>query len=106
MSPWTQAVQVLKAAFTGPIATGLALVAIVVGDLMFAFTDVTANPLDLGPHLMVPSLECLPIDLQKKFHLQGAHPGAKFRVVAVSAIRQDRCRRNAIAPRWAPKEVK
>ncbi len=38
-SPWTQAVQVLQAAFTGPIATGLALVAIVVGGLMFAFGE-------------------------------------------------------------------
>jgi type IV secretion system protein TrbC len=38
-SPWTQAVQVLQAAFTGPIATGLALVAIVVGGLMFSFGE-------------------------------------------------------------------
>src|SRR6266849_3172212 len=38
-SPWTQAVQALQAAFTGPIATGLALVAIVVGGLMFAFGE-------------------------------------------------------------------
>lgn len=37
--PWTQAVQVLQTAFTGPIATGLALVAIVVGGLMFAFGE-------------------------------------------------------------------
>jgi type IV secretory pathway VirB2 component (pilin) len=38
-SPWTQAVQTLQTAFTGPIATGLALVAIVVGGLMFAFGE-------------------------------------------------------------------
>ena len=38
-SPWTQAVQALQTAFTGPIATGLALVAIVVGGLMFAFGE-------------------------------------------------------------------
>ena len=37
--PWTQAVQALQTAFTGPIATGLALVAIVVGGLMFAFGE-------------------------------------------------------------------
>ncbi len=37
--PWDQAVQVLQTAFTGPIATGLALVAIVVGRLMFAFGE-------------------------------------------------------------------
>ena len=37
--PWTQAVQVLQTAFTGPIATGLALVSIVVGGLMFAFGE-------------------------------------------------------------------
>src|SRR5260370_5267620 len=36
-SPWTQAVQALQTAFTGPIATGFALVSIVVGGLMFAF---------------------------------------------------------------------
>jgi type IV secretory pathway VirB2 component (pilin) len=38
-SPWTQAVQVLQTAFTGPIATGLALVAIVIGGLIFAFGE-------------------------------------------------------------------
>jgi len=38
-SPWESAVQVLQTAFTGPIATGLALVAIVVGGLMFAFGE-------------------------------------------------------------------
>ena len=41
--PWTQAVQALQAAFTGPIATGLALVAIVVGGLMFAFGEGAAK---------------------------------------------------------------
>jgi len=40
--PWDNAVNVLKTAFTGPIATGLSLVAIVVGGLMFAFGK--ANP--------------------------------------------------------------
>lgn len=38
-SPWENAVQVLQTAFTGPIATGLALVAIVVGGLVFAFGE-------------------------------------------------------------------
>jgi type IV secretory pathway VirB2 component (pilin) len=38
-SPWEDAVDVLKAAFTGPIARGLSLVAIVVGGLMFAFGE-------------------------------------------------------------------
>jgi type IV secretion system protein TrbC len=37
--PWDQAVQVLQTAFTGPIAKGLSLVAIVVGGLMFAFGE-------------------------------------------------------------------
>jgi type IV secretory pathway VirB2 component (pilin) len=41
--PWTQAVQALQTAFTGPIATGLALVAIVVGGLMFAFGEGAAK---------------------------------------------------------------
>ena len=38
-SPWENAVNVLQAAFTGPIAKGLALVAIVVGGLTFAFGE-------------------------------------------------------------------
>jgi type IV secretory pathway VirB2 component (pilin) len=38
-SPWENAVQVLQTAFTGPIVRGLALVAIVVGGLMFAFGE-------------------------------------------------------------------
>jgi type IV secretion system protein TrbC len=37
--PWDQAVQLLQTAFTGPIAKGLSLVAIVVGGLMFAFGE-------------------------------------------------------------------
>ncbi len=38
-SPWLQAVDVLQQAFTGPIARGLSLIAIVVGGLMFAFGE-------------------------------------------------------------------
>ena len=38
-SPWEDAVSALQAAFTGPIARGLSLVAIVVGGLMFAFSE-------------------------------------------------------------------
>ena|ERR1700680_1408014 len=38
-SPWEQAVNALQIAFTGPIAKGLSLVAIVVGGLMFAFGE-------------------------------------------------------------------
>jgi len=38
-SPWENAVNVLKTAFTGTIATGLSLVAIVIGGLMFAFGE-------------------------------------------------------------------
>ena len=38
-SPWETAVSVLQQAFTGPIATGLALVSIVVGGLVFAFGE-------------------------------------------------------------------
>ena len=41
--PWDTVVQVLQTAFTGPIATGLALVAIVVGGLMFAFGEGAAK---------------------------------------------------------------
>ena len=38
-SPWLQAVEVLKDAFTGPIAKGLSLIAIVVGGRMFAYGE-------------------------------------------------------------------
>ena len=38
-SPWEDAVDVLRATFTGPIARGLSLVAIVIGGLMFAFGE-------------------------------------------------------------------
>ena len=38
-SPWENAVDVLRASFTGPIARGLSLVSIVVGGLMFAFGE-------------------------------------------------------------------
>ena len=38
-SPWENAVNVLMTAFTGPIARGLSLVAIVIGGLMFAFGE-------------------------------------------------------------------
>ena len=38
-SPWLQAVDVLQQAFTGPIARGLSLIAIVVGGLMFAYGE-------------------------------------------------------------------
>ena len=38
-SPWEDAVNALQTSFTGPIAKGLSLVAIVVGGLMFAFGE-------------------------------------------------------------------
>jgi type IV secretory pathway VirB2 component (pilin) len=38
-SPWENAVNVLQLAFTGPIAKGLALIAIVIGGLTFAFGE-------------------------------------------------------------------
>ena len=38
-SPWENAVNVLKNSFTGPIATGLSLVAIVIGGLTFAYGE-------------------------------------------------------------------
>ena len=38
-SPWENAVNALKTSFTGPIAQGLSLVAIVIGGLMFAYGE-------------------------------------------------------------------
>ena len=48
-SPWENAVDVLRTAFTGPIARGLSLVAIVVGGIMFAFGEGESN--QTGPLL-------------------------------------------------------
>ena len=38
-SPWLQAVDVLEEAFTGPIAKGLSVVAVVIAGLLFAFGE-------------------------------------------------------------------
>jgi type IV secretory pathway VirB2 component (pilin) len=38
-SPWENAVNVLMTSFTGPIARGLSLVAIVIGGITFAFGE-------------------------------------------------------------------
>lgn len=38
-SPWEDAVDALRISFTGPIARGLSLVAIVVGGLMWAYGE-------------------------------------------------------------------
>lgn len=38
-SPWVNVVNELQAQFTGPIARGLSLIAIVIGGLMFAFGE-------------------------------------------------------------------
>ncbi len=47
-SPWENAVDVLRTAFTGPIARGLSLVAIVVGGLAFAFGEGQSKRLIAG----------------------------------------------------------
>jgi type IV secretion system protein TrbC len=47
-SPWEMAVTQLQNAFTGPIARGLSLVAIVVGGLMFAFGEGSSKRMFAG----------------------------------------------------------
>jgi type IV secretion system protein TrbC len=47
-SPWENSVDVLRTAFTGPIARGLSLVAIVVGGLAFAFGEGQSKRLVAG----------------------------------------------------------
>lgn len=42
-SPWENAVNQLQTSFTGPIARGLSLVAIVIGGLMFAYSEGAAK---------------------------------------------------------------
>ncbi len=46
-SPWENAVNVLQTSFTGPIAKGLGLVAIVIGGLTFAFAPL--RPTSVSP---------------------------------------------------------
>ena len=43
ISPWERAAQNLEASFTGPLARSLALVAIVIGGLMFMFGEAGAK---------------------------------------------------------------
>ena len=38
-SPWENAVNLLQISFTGPLARGLSLIAIVIGGIMFAFSE-------------------------------------------------------------------
>lgn len=38
-SPWENAVNILQISFTGPIARGLSLIAIVIGGITFAFGE-------------------------------------------------------------------
>ncbi len=47
-SPWENAVAVLQNSFTGTIARGLSLVAIVIGGLMFAFSEGSTKRLLAG----------------------------------------------------------
>jgi type IV secretory pathway VirB2 component (pilin) len=48
MSPWENAVAVLAAAFTGPIARGLSLVSVVIGGLVIAFGEGDSKRLVAG----------------------------------------------------------
>jgi type IV secretion system protein TrbC len=47
-SPWETAVQNLQTSFTGPIAKGLSLVALVVGGLMFAYSEGSSKKVFAG----------------------------------------------------------
>jgi type IV secretion system protein VirB2 len=47
-SPWETSVMMLRTSFTGPIARGLGLIAIVVGGLAFAFGEHGAKQLLAG----------------------------------------------------------
>ena len=38
-NPWTETIEKLAAMFTGPIATAVSIIAIVIGGLMFAFGE-------------------------------------------------------------------
>ncbi len=47
-SPWETAVSNLQTSFTGPIAKGLSLVALVIGGLMFAYSEGQAKKVFAG----------------------------------------------------------
>lgn len=47
-SPWETAVGNLQTSFTGPIAKGLSLVALVIGGLMFAYSEGQAKKVFAG----------------------------------------------------------
>lgn len=47
-SPWESAVAALQRSFTGPIARGLSLIAVVIGGLMFAFSEGSTKRLLAG----------------------------------------------------------
>ena len=47
-SPWENAVNLLQTSFTGPLARGLSLIAIVIGGLMFAFGEGHSNKVFAG----------------------------------------------------------
>ena len=49
VSPWLNAVDVLQQAFTGPLARGLSLIAIVIGGLMFAFGEGGSKKAQIHP---------------------------------------------------------
>ena len=38
-SPWENAINLLQTSFTGPLARGLSLIAIVIGGIMFAYSE-------------------------------------------------------------------
>ena len=38
-SPWENAITLLQTSFTGPLARGLSLIAIVIGGIMFAYSE-------------------------------------------------------------------
>ena len=50
-SPWVDAVNELQRQFTGPVARGLSLIAIVIGGLMFAFGEGGSKRLEAGDPL-------------------------------------------------------
>jgi type IV secretory pathway VirB2 component (pilin) len=92
--PWDNAVTVLKTAFTGTIATGLSLVAIVVGGLMFAYGEGQSKKaiagIVFGVGMAIGAVKVLPLRGQ-----DFDHPG--YRRLPVSVRNRSRC-----APRLLP----
>ncbi len=102
--PWTPAVQVLQQSFTTTIARGLALVAIVVGGLGFAYAEGRSKRLRsagfrfIGVHLTRPTSLEMRLSVFLSVHVSAAKPRDLWFTSSNAAFsRIKKCAERAIA---------